>query len=112
MLYHITPSDNVESILEKGLEPRIGRSSRANGETEPAVYLLRDLSDAKYLIETWYYEVFREDMSLLSIDATPEEIGGVIREGWEVVTKERISPTLIEEFLDPGGIDDALGIEY
>lgn len=38
-LYHLTTESELENILENGLEPRIGKNSRAIKEQEPAIYL-------------------------------------------------------------------------
>lgn len=62
MPWHITPIDNVESILKEGLQPRIGERSRAIGEEIPAVYLFSSV-DA-FLDAQWIGDVFDEDAKL------------------------------------------------
>lgn len=43
MLYHVTPSENVDNILKVGLVPCIGKASQQNGEDCPRVYLFTSL---------------------------------------------------------------------
>ena len=82
MLYHVTPSENVENILKVGLLPRIGAASQQNHEECPRVYLFTSLYWVKESIETWLTEVYWDkDLSVLSINASAEEIGGIIEGG-------------------------------
>ena len=112
MLYHVTPSKNVKSILTVGLEPRIGKASKKNDEKQLCVYLFTSLEWVKEGIETWLGEVYwNEDLSVLSINATAEELGGEVNSG-EVLVNRLIPSAYIKELYPPEEVDDALGIEY
>ena len=111
MLYHVTPSENVGSILKVGLVPRVGEASRLIGEGFPHVYLFTSLGWAKESIETWLGEVYRDkDLSVLSVDAVPEEIGGEVH-GGEVLVDKVVPFSLIQVLYPPEEIDRALEIE-
>ena len=112
MLYHVTPSKNVKNILTEGLEPKIGKASETNGEKQPYVYLFTSLDWVKEGIETWLGAVYwDEDLSVLSINATAEELGGEVN-GGEVLVNRLIPPADIKELYPPEEVYDALGIEY
>lgn len=111
MLYHVTPSENVKNILKVGLLPRIGEASKENGEDQPRVYLFTSLEWVKECVETWLSEVYwNKDLSVLSIDATVEDLGGTV-DGGEVLINGIVPPSVISELYTPEEIDDALEIE-
>lgn len=110
MLYHVTPSENVESILKNGLVPTIGSASRQNGEEHPYVYLFTSLDWVKEGVETWLGEVYWDkDLSVLAIKATPKELGADVN-GGEVLVDGTIPPSLIRELYPPERIEEALGL--
>ncbi len=112
MLYHVAPSENVPNILPVGLEPRIGEAIHEHGEDRPRVYLFTSLDWVKECVETWLGEIYWDkDLSVLSINATAEELGGAV-DGGEVLVGKVIPPSLIEELYSPEEIDEALGLEY
>ena len=112
MLYHVTPSENVNNILKVGLIPHIGKASKQVKEDRPRIYLFTSLEWVKESIETWFGEVYwNKDLSFLSINTTPKEIGGEVH-GGEVWVDDVISPSLIDELYPPEEIDKALGLEY
>lgn len=48
--YHVTDKENLKSILENGLEPRIGKQSSLVGEQEPFVFLCKRKDVGKWKI--------------------------------------------------------------
>ena len=90
--YHITPKNNLSSILEKGLQPSIGERSQKIGEMEAVVYLFPTLEDVEVALSTWLGEAFEDDfelLSLLEIQIENEtEIFSVV--GYEVIVKNLI----------------------
>lgn len=112
MLYHVTPSENVKNILRTGLLPHTGRASRQNNEDRARVYLFTSLDWVKEGMETWLGEIYRDkDLSVLSIDATAEELGGEIN-GGEVLVEKPVPPSVIKELYSSEKIDEALDLEY
>ena len=112
MLYHVTPSENVDNILKVGLVPYIGKASQQNGEDCPRVYLFTSLDWVKEGVETWLGEVYwNKDLSVLAINADAEEVGGKI-DGGEVLVENIVPPSIIEELYPPEIMDEALGLEY
>ncbi len=65
VLYHITPTQNVDKILKIGLLPK----SRSKASYHPdRVYLSKDLEDIKNLGEMFYQKTGIKDWSILKID--------------------------------------------
>ena len=112
MLYHVTPSENVENILNVGLIPSIGDASQQNGEDRPRVYLFTSLKWVKEGIETWLGEVYwNKDLSVLSINSTAKKLCGE-KCGGEVLVEKPIPPSLIKELYFADQIDKALHLTY
>ena len=106
MLYHVTPSSNVENILRVGLEPRIGQASEMIPEDKPRVYLFNNLEYVEEAVITWLGEVYwNVDLSVLAVDATADSLGGE-EGGFEVTTERVVPPSLIHEMTT-----DELGFE-
>ncbi len=112
MLYHVTPSENVENILKVGLIPSVGVASQQNGEECPRIYLFTSLKWVKECIETWLGEVYwNKDLSVLSINSTAKKLGGE-KCGGEVLVEKPIHPSLIKELYSADKIDKALNLTY
>lgn len=60
ILYHVTPAENIESILANGLQPSIGQRSLELGEDTPAIYLFRSLEDIDNALGSWLGRWFDE----------------------------------------------------
>lgn len=60
MAFHITIKENLDSILSKGIEPRIGRNSIALGETENRVYCFIDKKSMEEALMNWMGEIYEE----------------------------------------------------
>ena len=67
-LYHVTHVDNLDSILQNGLIPTIGKYSKEMGETEPAVWLFQDLDTAEEMTPVWLYPFYGYDLVYLSVE--------------------------------------------
>ena len=91
--YHITPTYNIDSILENGLTPSVPNDmSDTNG-----VYMFRSLDDAHDAIVNWLGDRYDEDvdLSILSIDpAGVSDINSVV--GYEVMSRDTILPKFIK----------------
>lgn len=73
--YHITTQSGLGSILETGIEPRLGERARASGETQPAVHLFSSLEDVDTTIVDWVTEQMDEgnqdELVVLAVNLTP-----------------------------------------
>lgn len=67
ILYHITPAQNTEKILAKGLSPRSRRKATYHPER---VYILKDRSQAEDLTDKFYQKTGETIWDLLKIDTT------------------------------------------
>jgi hypothetical protein len=89
--YHVTPAENVESILEKGLLPK----SPEDIKDKKAVYLFPDKATAEEALMNWLGDRFEdEDLALLKIDKSvlqEQEIKIIPGEvGYEVMSLQPI----------------------
>ena len=66
--YHVTLTENVESILKNGLIPQIGERSLDFREKEPLVYLFPTEEDMECAVMQWlgdwYEDEYGEDVKL------------------------------------------------
>lgn len=58
--YHITTQSGLGSILETGIEPRLGERAKARGETQSAVHLFNSLAEVDTAIIDWVTEQMDE----------------------------------------------------
>lgn len=69
--WHITPEENVNSILENGLIPQIGARSRNADEPVPAIYLFGSKEEAEDAAMNWlgdeFEETEEENLALLQV---------------------------------------------
>lgn len=72
--FHVTPKQNMESILSKGLIAHIGKRSKEMGETLEAIYLFPTFEEMNNALLNWLGECFQdtEDLVILQIDV-PED---------------------------------------
>jgi len=94
--YHVTPFDNLKSILAEGLKPQIGERSSLGGELEPAIYLFESLKAVEHAMMNWLGECYGEDeqVSLLAIDFLESKQANPDVE-FEIVISEAIPLSLI-----------------
>jgi len=78
--WHATPSDNVDSILCDGLEPRIGPRSKVLGEPVPAIYFFDSRELLEDAIGQWLGDSFEEEgitsLAVISIVIGEAELAG------------------------------------
>ena len=99
--FHITAKENVESIMENGLIPRLGFLSDMILELMPAVFMFKELSEVQYAMEHWFWQMMRmayrkEELTLLQIDL-PDEFEVKERYDWELVSYKRVPSQYITE---------------
>ena len=93
--YHVTPTENVESILKNGLIPSIGERSIDFGEDRKRVYLFQSIEDSEASLMGWLGEEFGEEpLSLLEVKL-PKEID-FEKEAFEIQVSENIPPECIK----------------
>ena len=105
-MFHVTPESNVDSILEQGLKPAIGRRSQELGESNPAIFLFVDVEAVENALSNWLGELFDDDqpLSLLMVDVEGlsfVEVDGVA--GFEAHATLPLEPsrlTLVSRDLD------------
>lgn len=89
MYYHITESNNIQSIFEKGLIPSIGERSTLLNEKEKCVYLFGSIELAEDAFCNWLSEYIEEDCILLAVDTV------AVFNGSEFITENMIPPEKI-----------------
>ena len=73
MYYHVTNSDNLKSIMEKGLLPQSGPRSSELGDY--GVFLFNDLDSLEDAISNWLGDLFDEDDELVILEVLiPENV--------------------------------------
>lgn len=93
ILYHVTTSDKIDSILEHGLTPQIGPNSEFAHEDTPAVYLCDRESIAEWAI------MLGKDRVLRVFDVNPHDLDMVTYScGTEFVYYGSIDPSNIVEY--------------
>ena len=97
VMYHVTPSDNVRSILANGLKPSIGSRS-AQLETNSGIYLFPSKQAAEDAVMNWLGDEFDEDteLALLAVDVTGIEGKFTPNAQYEYVVKQAIDPKRIK----------------
>lgn len=79
--FHVTPIENLESILQNGLLPMLGERSIDCNENKKAIYLFHSIADMDNALLNWLGECFPEDIDLaiLQID---------VPDGFSVITEK------------------------
>lgn len=99
MLYHVTPAENLPSILERGLVPRIGGRSAMFGETSKGVYLFNSAEACESGLMNWLGDEF-ENAELVVLEFDKSGFSGDAHAGYELVCLHTISPDRIVRVLD------------
>ena len=94
MYYHVTPADNLDSIMRVGLRPSIGHRAIACGEDTPMVYLFGHRKDVDNALMNWLGDEFDDDVALVVLQV---ECDSVVRGdvAYEYVCFETIAPECI-----------------
>lgn len=77
VLYHVTPSRNLDSILRDGLRPQIGPRSALLGEKVARVYFFQTLDSVEVALCNWLGDALDDEpgaIAVLAIDATGLEL--------------------------------------
>lgn len=94
LVYHVTPAENLDSIMSKGLIPQKGDRSRKILNEKPAIYCFPDKDAMEDAVMNWLGDEFEEDeaLALLEIDTTG--LDGHVTEGaeYEVAVTSAIPP--------------------
>ncbi len=97
VLYHVTLTKNVPSIMEHGLRPTVGDRSKKLNE-HPCVWLFPDQDSAADGVDQWFGDEVDDDdaIALLEIDLPPE-IEVLKNDGidWELYVTQTIPPHCI-----------------
>lgn len=116
--YHVTEKNNLDSIMNHGLQPRVGPRSEELGEKEAAVYLFPDLESVENALMNWLGAEFDDDSELVILKIDHEGLTLKQNTGYEWMTLEKIDQKKItgvmsenfEEIVHPkigGMLDDA-----
>jgi len=93
-VWHVTEARNIPSIMQKGLEPRIGKSSRQAKETESAIYVFPDQTSMIDAITNWLGdETYRQAVLELTVPKS-WVIESDIR--WESRILQPVPPSMIK----------------
>ncbi|GCD54288.1 hypothetical protein [Acetobacter pasteurianus] len=65
--FHVTPAENLPSIMRNGLEPRIGPRSEDLSEKYKAIYLFPNVEAMENALANWMAEAFDDDETLAVI---------------------------------------------
>lgn len=80
--YHVTLTDNLKEIMERGLRPTIGERSKKMGE-QSAIFLFGTEEQAEEAVMNWLGDQFDEEKPLALLQVTIP-----VNEGIEVVQTE------------------------
>ncbi len=64
IFFHVTPIENLDAILEHGLQVQVGERSQLVGETTPAIYLFTSAAAVDDACMNWLCDYFDEDQEL------------------------------------------------
>lgn len=83
MLYHVTPAENLESILMRGLVPHIGARSAQANEALRCVYLFTSAEACETALMNWLSDEF-EDTELVVLELDRAGVTGDVCAGFEL----------------------------
>lgn len=97
LVYHVTPSANVTSILALGLQPRVGERSSMLGEPAPATYLFSSWEALEDGLTNWLGDQFGDDepLALLAVRTKGLQLEPTPGAEFEVVCRQTIPPSAI-----------------
>ena len=93
-VYHVTPSENLDSIMSKGLMPDVGDRSRKIEGEKPAVYCFPDKNSMEDAVMNWLGDEFDEDEPLALLEIFTTGLKGQVTDGaqYEVAITSIIPP--------------------
>lgn len=89
MAWHVTPIENVQAILNGGLQPGIGDRSGKVGEAAPGVHLFGSFNDLRSA--EWLWDEFEEDAKLALFHVAVPSQEGAWTELAEGVPPEKVT---------------------
>lgn len=99
MLYHVTPAENLESIIQNGLVPQIGTRSALLGEASESLYLFTSKEACETGLMNWLGDEF-DGAELVVLMFDEAGISGCANAGYELACPHTISADLIVGVLD------------
>ena len=114
VLYHVTPFENIDSILEDGLEPRVGERSALLDE-EKCIFLFKSKEDLNNALGGWLGEQFEDTQPLGILKIAKDssmELSSENCADYEIKCMNNIEPTQIELIkIDANMTIDMLAVE-
>lgn len=98
--YHVTPMENLESILEHGLVPMIGERSEKLGEVNPRVYLFPQADHVEDALSNWLGDELEDydELAILEVDLIGYPYQFSV--GYEISVSDTIKPNAIIKVFD------------
>lgn len=101
--YHLTPLENLDEILQQGLQARYGERSELAGESEAAIFLFTSAAAVDDACLNWLCDYFDEDQALAALAVNMDHLPEYhTDDSFEVAVWEGIGPehlTLISKDL-------------
>jgi len=96
-IYHVTPSENLDSILSKGLIPQKGNRSSKMVDEKSAIYCFPDKTSMEDAVMNWLGDEFEEDEPLALLEIDTEGLDGNVTDGadFEIAITTPIPPDRI-----------------
>lgn len=94
VLFHLTPSENVSSILKQGLIPQSG--PRSEKVSDHGIFLFPTMEDVEDGWSHWMETEIDDDVPLALLKVVLPEGAEANWMGWEVVCYDPIPPQNIE----------------
>lgn len=98
-VFHVTRREDLPSILNSGLEPRIGPRSLKLGEPCAAVYLFPDLEAVENALMNWLGDAF-DDIELIVLEIDASSLSLEPGAGFELMSSNQIPAALILNILN------------
>lgn len=101
MYYHVTLKRNLQSILENGIIPAIGKRSLEKGEKLPMIYLFPSKEHCEDALLGWLGDCFEnEDDDLIILVIHPDSLLVVDSGHFELTCCLAIAPSSIHKIYD------------
>lgn len=93
-IYHVTPSENLDSIMSKGLVPQVGDRARKIPGEKHAIYCFPDKNTMEDAVMNWLGDEFDEDEQLALLEIFTTGLKGQVTDGaqYEVAITSAIPP--------------------
>jgi hypothetical protein len=100
LAYHVTPADNLTSILADGLQPRVGERASLIGELNPGVYLFPSVEALQDGLSNWLGEHFDDHQLLRVLAVDISGLESTAGAGFEVIVTQSVDSSRIMMILD------------